>query len=696
MTDVLSDIVLPELDGVRQHSGYYTARCPAHDDGRASLSVQRGRDHPVVFNCHAGCPPEDVASALGLSWEQLCAPREEPSGEWTPFGEATAVYPYTDEHGQILYEVLRTLDKQFPVRVPDPTKKSGYRWSLKDARRVLYRLPQTLDAVAAGRTVYVVEGEKDADRLAAVGCAATCNLGGAGKWRREYAEALRGARVVIVADNDKPNDKGRRPGLEHARAVAASLAGVAAEVRAVQAAAGKDAADHLAAGRRVEEFVPLDLDTGQSAADESQDGPTESHGVPGEGGTPESPLVAARAAQIRAALLDSEGMDALPPAEPLIEGMLYLDSLAWLHGKPGHGKSFVALDWAAHVAHGVPWEGHETVRGRVLYLVAEGTSGMAQRKSAWEAVHGHRMDVTFLPMAVQFMSHTDVEAFAQVVAELRPALVVIDTQARVTVGADENSSQDMGRFVAAADEIRQASRACVLLVHHESRTGDTLRGSTAMEGAATSVIRATKDGSLIRLDNPKQKDAPPFDPMLLDLTPVDITLRGEQLQSAVLKSHGTGGTTASLTDSESQILDAMWDSFGTTGASATNLREVSGISKSSFYRSVNRLLKRGLLVNTGTDKRAHYILPGAGEEEKVPPVPSSPTPGRVPSPTSHPPYRGGTSGTETHRNGRKNGSGTPPKKPCRTCRRPHWSASGSEQCHYCRTGSQPPIAKEAS
>ncbi|OLT27763.1 hypothetical protein BJF83_17420 [Nocardiopsis sp. CNR-923] len=405
-TDVLTDVVLPRLDGVTQRGNYYMARCPAHDDHRASMSVERGRDHPVVLHCHAGCDPKDIADALGVPWDALCAPRDEDRHhrtEWTPRGDAVAVYDYYDEQGTLLYQVLRTITKEFPTRVPDPTQKSGYRWRLGDTRRVLYRLPQTLAAAAAGRTVYVVEGEKDADALAARGHAATCNPGGAGKWRAEYAGALRGADVVIVADNDQPNTRGNRPGLDHARQVAASLEGAAATVRVVQARTGKDAADHLSAGHDVSEFVPLDLATG-TPVETSQD----------VSPVPETPRdeptgdpVQDRAAQIRAALLDSEGMDALPPPAPLIDGVLYLDSLSWLHGKPGHGKSFVALDWAAHIASGIAWQDRDTTRGPVLYLVAEGTSGMAERKRAWEAEHGHRMDVIFLPMAVQFMSPTD-------------------------------------------------------------------------------------------------------------------------------------------------------------------------------------------------------------------------------------------------------------------------------------------------
>src|SRR5690606_27844098 len=120
----------------------------------------------------------------------------------------------------------------------------------------LYRLPSVLAAARAGATVYVVEGEKDADALTALGLTATCNFDGAStgagqpKWRAEYAGYLRGAEVVVVADRDEA-------GLAHAHCVQQSLAehGISSVIRAARV--GKDVSDHLAAGWDVTELQPL-------------------------------------------------------------------------------------------------------------------------------------------------------------------------------------------------------------------------------------------------------------------------------------------------------------------------------------------------------------------------------------------------------------------------------------------------------
>ncbi|MFH8343764.1 AAA family ATPase [Streptomyces sp. NPDC018045] len=312
----------------------------------------------------------------------------------------------------------------------------------------------------------------------------------------------------------------------------------------------------------------------------------------------------ARLAELRSLLVDTDGLDSIADPEPLIDGVLYRDSLAWLYGKPGHGKSFVALDWAGCIANGMPWQHREVRRGPVLYLVAEGASGIRRRVRAWEQAFGQRMhDVVFLPVPVQLLHGTDLSAFTFLIREQQPALVVIDTQARVTVGAEENSNTEMGRVVAAADALRQESGACVLMVHHAGKSGLDMRGASAFDGAATSVIKVTKDGEYVEVHSGKQKDTEDFDTVFLRLRPAG--------QSAVLESREASRLPLDVTRSEETLLATMRESFGTTGATGPQLFEVCDVPKSTFYRSLNSLLGRGALVNIGTEKRAHYKLPAA-------------------------------------------------------------------------------------
>jgi AAA domain len=180
-------------------------------------------------------------------------------------------------------------------------------------------------------------------------------------------------------------------------------------------------------------------------------------------------IAAARLDSLRGALLDSAALDTIGSPRPVIDGMLYRDSLAWLHGKPGTYKSFIALDWAACVDAGLPWQDHETTCGAVLYLIAEGAAGLLKRVRAWEDRAGFTTGVRFLPVVVQLLNPVDLGAFTGLVGELQPVLVIIDTQARVTLGAEENSAMEMGRLVAATEQVRAARperRAANLSTRH--------------------------------------------------------------------------------------------------------------------------------------------------------------------------------------------------------------------------------------
>lgn len=248
---------LARLKGVRgSGSGEYVCKCPAHDDRTASLCVRDG-DKGIVLKCQAGCSTEAVLASMGLKMADLfreplpagqrrrglargaddsaaaqrtsdpCASAPAPRAPDRK-AEATAslrficAYDYRDEGGKLLFQACRYMDdatgkKTFRLRQPDATARSGWKYSRKGARLVVYRLPELLEAIRQRAPIYVVEGEKDADRMAAMGRAATTNAMGAGKWLEEYGAFFDGAEhVYIIPDND---DVGR----EHARAVAANL-----------------------------------------------------------------------------------------------------------------------------------------------------------------------------------------------------------------------------------------------------------------------------------------------------------------------------------------------------------------------------------------------------------------------------------------------------------------------------------------
>lgn len=221
--------ILRERGEVKQRGQSWRCCCPAHDDTDPSLDISTGRDNCVLLCCRsAGCSAAQITAALGLSLRDLFNGTM-PDVEKMKFEDRIqGVYDYRDEQGTLLFQTVRLWapspkNKDFRQRRPDG--KGGWIWKLGDTRRVLYRLPELHAAghVDVSTWVFVVEGEKDADALTQLGLVATTNPMGAGKWRPEYAESLRGRRVAVIPDNDEP---GRR----HAADILKSLEGVALEL----------------------------------------------------------------------------------------------------------------------------------------------------------------------------------------------------------------------------------------------------------------------------------------------------------------------------------------------------------------------------------------------------------------------------------------------------------------------------------
>jgi len=231
--------VLGSLTGVKSYGDYWGADCPVpgHKTPKGHLTVRDALDKALV-TCHGrGHGYEEICRVLGFDSLAYGKNGSKPMDE----SKIVAMYNYTDAAWKLLYQVVRYEPKDFRQRRPNGN--GGWHWDLKGVNPVLYRLPEVLRATNDGQTVYVVEGERDADNLGKQGLAATCNPMGAGKWRDRYSEALEGANVVIVVDKDAP-------GRSHARNVASSLVGKAASIKVIELPGEnvKDASDWLAAG----------------------------------------------------------------------------------------------------------------------------------------------------------------------------------------------------------------------------------------------------------------------------------------------------------------------------------------------------------------------------------------------------------------------------------------------------------------
>ena len=261
------DEILAKFPGAKKSGTGYVAKCPGHEDGTASLSISAGDDGRTLLHCHAGCTPQTICAAIGLTLADLFPPKEAHSGA----KRIIATYDYRDESGNLLYQVCRLEPKDFRQRKPDTASPDGWTWKTSGVQKVLFRLPEIGHAIAGGKFVFVCEGEKDVLGMAQRGFEATCNPGGAGKWLDGFTETLRGADVVIIADKDKA-------GRDHAQLVAGKLHGAAKSIRVLELPDSngkpvKDAADFFAAGGIAENLIALvDAAPGWTPASRSESG----------------------------------------------------------------------------------------------------------------------------------------------------------------------------------------------------------------------------------------------------------------------------------------------------------------------------------------------------------------------------------------------------------------------------------------
>lgn len=340
---------------------------------------------------------------------------------------------------------------------------------------------------------------------------------------------------------------------------------------------------------------------------------------------------------LRDFLLRRSELSRLPRPVPLIQGTLWLDTDAWLIGKSGSGKSFVALDWAAHIASGREWNNRRVRHGPVIWVVAEGASGIQQRVDAWEVAYGPIGDeLIILPVAVQAALRSgralslspQWQQLMEVGAEIRPVMMVLDTQARMTRGMNENDSDEMGQWCEAVSMLRRASGGpCNLVVHHIGRNGSDARGSSAIDGAQDVEWRVERTGAeadrrgRIVLDKNKDGEAGTAHPFAMKTHQLGWDAEAEEYASSLTISydpfdqpgaaepeHRTEGAQV-----RTQILEVLREGSLASGATKAEIRrKVLALRASQGLPKVGERTIDYALDSSGTDR-----APGLLQSELV-------------------------------------------------------------------------------
>lgn len=406
-----------------------------------------------------------------------CGTKHDPLPETPIMNSTTTQYDYTDEQGELLYQVCRAMPKKFFQRRPDG--EGGWINNLQDVRRVLYRLPELL-AADESATVFVCEGEKDVDALRKLGLVATTNSGGAGKWRYEYNETLKGRNVVVLPDNDEA-------GQEHAEQVARSLSGIAASVRIVKLPDLRekgDVSDWLNSGGTAEQLKEI---VSRKTNHEAR-------------------TVERQTAKIQSAaeLLARD----IPEPKYAVDGLLS-EGVTIFAGKPKSGKSWLGWGLCIAVASGGRALGTIPVKqGDVLYLALE--DGERRLQDRLGKILGNEPPPARLHLATEWKRLNegcveDLEDWLKAHPDTR--LIVIDTLKRVRKKENTGKKQLYDVDYEAIEPLGDLGRKYgigIIVIHHSRKQDsddplDLISGSFGLSGSA--------DGALVLKRGRNQADA---------------------------------------------------------------------------------------------------------------------------------------------------------------------------------------------
>jgi hypothetical protein len=478
--------LLRHFDQVKGASPSWTALCPAHNDHSPSLSISEGKDGvPLVF-CHAGCQTADVLKAIGLQESSLYS--NDPKAPEA----ATIYYDYVDEEGKLLYQVVRKPDKTFLHRRPDG--QGGWEWSASGVRKVLYRLPQVLEAIENGETVIVTEGEKDVHTFEHYGYVATCCSGGAQGWKKEFGDIFKGANVVLCGDQDVA-------GQSYLRQVRDSLTSAKSVSRVELPALYKDITDwHEVLGGK--DGIDLMVDTALAFSSEVLEEPNTTFSASSiQFSDPESTN--------HESLLysDSDVMTAMPlwgypdpaPMRWAIEDTVPHGYITILGADGGTGKSYIALRLMYSVATGVPFLGKVTEQSNTLYLDFE--LEVEDQKRRWtQVLKGLGTDQNDPLLVNKVFIHKPegslsdpqtVRKLCELVAEHNIGFIIIDS---LTIGLG-NDSTDQKMITESLKRLQKLGT--VLAIDHVSYA--TGRGNLGNASVYGSVFKRNMSRSLIML-----------------------------------------------------------------------------------------------------------------------------------------------------------------------------------------------------
>jgi len=545
----------------------YNMCCPAHNDDNPSLSVKEATDGKILLNCFAGCPPEKICGALELGMTALFPENQKRED----FDKSTMEYIFRSKDGEALYKKVRTSNKQFYIC--SYTSSGEWEKGLKCHKRVLYNLPQVLESKKSGSWVFLVEGEKDADRLSAEGLVATTPIEGAGSnLHQEYVTQLEGCNVVLLYDEDIAGYKRRDQWLAILENRAARIKVVELPGLEYREKSGSDVSDWLRDSHTTDELLELVQQTNDCDFKNTEN-----------------------AKELRALNIQEFLSTQIPERKMILDPIIASQGLSLLYSKRGVGKTFLSLTIGYAVAAGISFLRWKSVtRVKVLYVDGEMPANLMQERIA-KLVEGFGIDLQDPSYFRIITPDLQEEEIADISTEhgrmfLEKAigdaqLIILDNLSTLATSVQENESDKWAPIQKWILKLRKRG-VSVLLIHHAGKGGEQ-RGTSRREDALDSVIKLKhsnsygfSEGASFEVHIEKARgffgeNAEPF--------------------VASLESDDTGALRWTTKVFQDDLYDEVVEGIK-AGQSYRNLAKELGISKSKVEGLVKKARKKGDLL----------------------------------------------------------------------------------------------------
>jgi RecA-family ATPase len=500
------------------------------------------------------------------------------------YGKLVTAYSYTDENGKLLYEVLRYDPKDFRQRRPDGN--GGWIWKL-DERRVPYRWPELHKFPDA--TIFITEGEKDADRLAELELCATTVA--AGKWTDECIKALASRDIIILEDND---DAGRKKANEAAIALYAA----AKTIRIVSLPNLPNKGD-------VSDWLDADPRHADRFCDVCFSVPLWSPRKPDEARSDKASNKYQSSPEIKVPFIKISAWQNQPVPERkwTVKNRIPANNVTLLSGEGSVGKSILSLQLAVATVLGKDWLGALPEPGAALVVCCEDDADEIWRRldlifTHYGAAYTDFDDLHILPLAGEeaLMAAPDrngiitmTKLFEHVhtaACDIRPKLIVLDNAADI-FGGGENDRAQVRQFISRLRGLALAAQAGVLLTSHPSLTGIStgtgLSGSTAWDASVRSRLYFKR--AKTEKDEEPDPDLRLLEVMKSNYGPVGEVVTLKWSKGVFLPVNGMSDFEKAAAEQEAErVFLVLLDQFNREGNNASSKRTAPNYAPTMFAR----------------------------------------------------------------------------------------------------------------